>query len=138
MENLSKLLSEGMQLKARIDADKARLAEINREIESIAVFPDGKATAHVAAGGFRATVQRKTAVRWDQQKLAEAMDAIGQDAFRKVFGWEFKPLGAKQLKAFYEFGDPSQVAAVKAAMTETPASPSVKFECVLEDDNGSY
>ena len=138
MENLSKLLSEGMQLKARIDADKARLAEINKAIEAVAVFPDGKATAHVAAGGFRATVQRKTTIKWDQAKLASAMDAIGSESFKKVFTYEFKPLGAKQLKAFLEFGEPEQVAAVKAAMSEAPASPSVKFECVLEDDNGSY
>ena len=138
MENLSKLLSEGMQLKARIDADKARLAEINKAIEAVAVFTDGKATAHVAAGGFRATVQRKTTIKWDQAKLASAMDAIGSESFKKVFTYEFKPLGAKQLKAFLEFGEPEQVAAVKAAMSEAPASPSVKFECVLEDDNGSY
>lgn len=134
METLANLLSEGMQLKARIDADKARLADINRAIEAIAVFPEGKATAHVAAGGFRATVQRKTTVKWDQAKLASAMDAIGADTFKRVFSYEFKPLGAKQLKAFLEFGEPEQVAAVKAAMTEAPASPSVRFECVMEED----
>jgi len=136
METLANLLSEGMQLKARIDADKARLADINRAIEAVAVFPDGKATAHVAAGGFRATVQRKTTVKWDQAKLANALDAIGGEAFSKVFTYEFKPKGAKQLKAFLEFGEPEQVDAVKAAMTETPASPSVKFECVMEDGDG--
>ena len=135
--NLANLLSEGMHLKAKIDAAKARLAKINREIEAIAVFPEGKATAHLAAGGFRATIQRKTTVKWDQAKLAEAMKTLGAESFQKVFTYEFKPLGAKQLKAFLEFGEPEQVAAVKEAMTETPASPSVKFECVMEDCDGA-
>ena len=135
--NLANLLSEGMQLKARIDADKARLADINRAIEAVAVFPEGKATAHLAAGGFRATVQRKTTVKWDQKKLAEAMKAIGAESFQKVFTYEFKPVGKKQLDAFLEFGSEAEVEAVKAAMTETAASPSVRFECVMEDCDGA-
>jgi len=138
MQSLESLLSEGMQIKARIDADKARLGQINRELEALAVFPEGKSTAHVVAGGFRATVQKKTTVKWDQKKLAEAMKAIGAESFQKVFTYEFKPLGAKQLKAFLEFGEPEQVAAVKEAMTEAPASPSVKYECVMEEADGAY
>lgn len=136
MADLGSLLSEGMKLKVRIDADKARLAEINRELEALASFPEGKATAHLAAGGFRATVTRKTTVKWDQKKLAGAMDAIGAEAFQKVFTYEFKPLGAKQLKAFLEFGEPEAIAAVRAAMTEAPAAPSVRYEEVMDD--GAY
>ena len=136
MSDLGSLLSEGAKLKTRIDADKGRLAEINRELESLCDFPEGKATAHLAANGFRATVTRKTTVKCDQKKLNSAMQAMGSDAFRKVFTYEFKPVGAKQLNAFLEFGDEAEVEAVKAAMTVTPASPSVKYEEAMDD--GSY
>ena len=133
MSNLGALLSEGMKLKLRIDADKARLAEINKEIEALAQFPEGKSTAHLAAGGFRATVQRKSTVKWDQAKLAKAMNAIGTEAFRKIFTYEFKPVGKKQLDAFLEFGNEAEVTAVKDAMTVTQGAPSVKYEEVMDD-----
>ena len=133
MADLGSLLSEGMKLKTRIDADKARLAAINREIEALAEFPEGKSTAHVAANGFRATVTRKSTVKWDQKKLSEVMEAIGAEAFRKVFTYEFKPVGAKQLNAFLEFGAEADVAKVKEAMTVTQSAPSVKYEEVLDD-----
>ena len=133
MQDLGTLLSEGAKLKARIDADKARLAEINRQLEAAAVFPEGKSTAHMAAGGFRATVTRKTYVKWDQKKLVKAMDAMGTEAFRKVFAYEFKPVSAKTLNSFLEFGNEADVAAVRDAMTETAGAPSVKYEEVLED-----
>lgn len=136
MSDLGSLLSEGAKLKARIDADKARLGQINRELEALAVFPEGKSTAHVAAGGFRAIIQRKETVKWDQKKLGEAMKDIGAEGFQKVFTYEFKPLGAKQLKAFLEFGKPEDVAAVKAAMTVAQGAPSVKYEEALDD--GAY
>ena len=133
MADLGSLLSEGIKLKNRIDADKARLAEVNREIEALAEFPEGKNTAHLAANGLRATVTRKSSVKWDQKKLNEAMSAIGTEAFRKVFTYEFKPVGAKQLNAFLEFGNEADVAKAKAAMTVTQAAPSVKYEEAMED-----
>ena len=133
MAELGSLLSEGAKLKARIDADKARLAEVNRAIEALCEFPEGKSTAHVAANGFRATVTRKTTVKWDQKKLAEAMKAIGAESFQKVFTYEFKPVGKRQLDAFLEFGAEGEVEAVKAAMTVAPASPSVKIEEAMAD-----
>ena len=136
MADIGALLSEGMKLKTRIDADKARLAEINRELEALAVFPEGKNTAHLAASGFRATVTRKTTVKWDQEKLADAMKTMGSEAFRKVFTYEFKPVGAKQLNAFLEFGGEAEVGAVKAAMTVAQGSPSVKYEEAMDD--GAY
>lgn len=137
MANIGDLLSEGMKIKSRMDADKARLAEINRELEALAVFPDGKSTAHVAANGFRATIQRKTTVKWDQKKLAKALDAMGKETFSKVFTYEFKPLGKKQLDAFLEFGLPGEVACIQEAMTVAEGAPQVKYEYVAEAGDGA-
>ena len=136
MADIGALLSEGMKIKTRMDADKARLAEINRELEALAQFPEGKSTAHVAAGGFRATIQRKSTVKWDQKKLGEAMQAIGAESFKKIFTYEFKPVGKKQLDAFLEFGAEAEVSAVKEAMTVAEGSPQVKYEYV-EEGNGA-
>lgn len=136
MSDLGSLLSEGAKLKARIDADKTRLAEINRELEALCEFPEGKATGHLAANGFRATVTRKTTVKWNQEKLNDAMKAMGSEAFRRVFTYEFKPVGTRQLNAFLEFGNENEVGMIRDAMTVSQGAPSVKYEEAMDD--GAY
>ncbi|MCR5259511.1 MAG: hypothetical protein K6E40_15300 [Desulfovibrio sp.] len=132
MADVSALLSEGFKLKTRIDADTARLRQVNAALAGLCEYPEGKMTGHLAAGSIRAKITKKVNVKWDQARLLKACDAMGAEEFRKVFKYEFRPLGAKELKGFLDFGRPEHVALVKGALTETPGSPSVSYE-VAED-----
>lgn len=135
MTELSNLLSEGARLKARIDADTSRLREVNRALEGIAVFEDGKSTARLAADGIMAKIQRKTNVRWDQDALKKACGVMGAEAFCKVFKYEFKPKGAKELAAFLDCGKEEHVGLVRGAMTAAPGAPYVVYETVAEEQD---
>ena len=132
MADVSALLREGWQLKQRIDADTARLRQINAALAELCEYPEGRMTGHMAAGHIRAKITKKVNLKWDQAKLRKALDAMGLDEFRKVFKYEFKPLGARELKGFLDFGKPEHVALVKGALTEAPGAPAVSYE-VIED-----
>lgn len=132
MADVSALLREGWQLKQRIDSDTARLRQINAALAELCEYPEGKMTGHLSAGSIRAKVTRKVNLKWDQARLLRAYDTMGAEEFRKVFKYEFKPKGAKELKGFLDFGRPEHVALVKGALTETPGAPSVAYE-VIED-----
>ncbi len=132
MADVSALLREGYQLKQQIDADTARLRQVNAALAELCEYPEGKMTGHLSAGSIRARIQKKVNLKWDQSRLLKACDAMGAEEFRKVFKFEFKPKGAKELKGFLDFGRPEHVALVKGALTETPGAPSVAYE-VIED-----
>ena len=132
MADVSALLREGYQLKQKIDADTARLRQVNAALAELCEYPDGKMTGHLSAGTIRARIQKKVNLKWDQAKLQRACDAMGAEEFRKVFKYEFKPKGAKELAGFLDFGKPEHVALVKGALTETPGAPAVAYE-VIED-----
>ena len=132
MADVSALLSEGFKLKQRIDADTARLRQVNTALAELCEYPEGKMTGHLSAGSIRARIPKKLHLKWDQARLLKAYDAMGAEEFRKVFKYEFKPKGAKELKGFLDFGRPEHVALVKGALTETPGAPSVAYE-VIED-----
>ena len=132
MADVSALLREGWQLKQRIDADTARLRQVNAALAELCEYPDGKMTGHLSAGSIRARIQKKLNLKWDQAKLLRAYDAMGAQEFRKVFKYEFKPKGARELKGFLDYGAPEHVSLVKGALTETPGAPSVAYE-VIED-----
>ncbi len=132
MADVSALLREGYQLRQKIDADTARLRQINAALAELCEYPEGRMTGHLAAGSIRARIQKKLNLKWDQTRLLKAYDAMGAEEFRKVFKYEFKPKGAKELKGFLDFGKPEHVALVRGALTETPGAPSVAYE-VIED-----
>ncbi|MCR5259543.1 MAG: hypothetical protein K6E40_15495 [Desulfovibrio sp.] len=132
MADVSALLREGYQLKQKIDADTARLRQINVALAELCEYPEGRMTGHLSAGSIRARIQKKLNLKWDQARLLKAYDAMGAEEFRKVFKYEFKPRGAKELKGFLDYGKPEHVSLVKGALTETPGAPSVAYE-VIED-----
>ncbi|MBR4747760.1 MAG: hypothetical protein IK061_10275 [Desulfovibrio sp.] len=132
MADVSALLREGYQLKQKIDADTARLRQVNAALAELCEYPDGKMTGHLSAGTIRAKVTKKVNLKWDQARLLKAYDAMGAEEFRKVFKYEFKPKGAKELAGFLDFGKPEHVALVQGALTETPGAPAVTYE-VIED-----
>jgi len=129
MENatLDRLIAEGAAIKTRMDADKSRLAEIHATLQGMALFPDGKNTAHLVGAGFDVKIARKANIKFDQAKLESLRVRMGNDGFFKVFKWEFKPVGQKQLDAFTAYGNPEWVSILNDAITITPGAPSVTY-----------
>lgn len=132
MENVEKLIREGMEIKARMDADKARLQSINNTLAELAEYKEGSKTGHIYGQNLHVKVQRKTNVKWDQAELNRARSAIGDELFFQVFKWEFKPASKKALDGFMQYGDKLHVDMVNAAMTETPGTPAVEYELLEE------
>lgn len=128
------LIQIGAVLKDRINNDSAALAKINLKLESVAVFPDGKSTAHMAGGGYAVTVQRKQSMKWDQTALERVLTDMGNAAFFKMFKWEFELASSKALNGFLEFGDSEQTKAVRSAMIVAPASPYVTYKQLGEEE----
>lgn len=130
------LLREALELKAKIATAKARLDEINKEIAARAEFKAGSKTATMAADGVMAKVQLRENVSWNQDALRAAYQHIGADEFRRVFTYEFKPVGYHQVNAWLT--DPSVPAIwrdmVANARTVKAGAPSVTFSSVEEVD----
>lgn len=124
------LIREGAALKDTITGQEARLREINLRLVELATFPEGKKTALLDGAGIRAKVQKKFYLKFDQEKVAVARQAMGDAAFSQVFGWTFKPRSQKDLDGFLQYGPPDHVRLVRAAMTITPGAPQVTFEPV--------
>ena len=123
--NIESLIDEGAALKAEVQEKTQRLREISAILAEQAQFPDGKNTAHVVGCNFKATVQRKENISWDQELLAQARAALGDGEFFGLFGWEFKPRAKKDLDGFLKHSPKAPL--VHAAMVIKPASPSVSF-----------
>lgn len=132
MEQVSQLMREGMEIKARMDADKARLASINATLANLATYKEGSNTGHIYDANYHVKVTRKVNVKWDQAELSRARNALGDDLFFEVFKWKYEPASKKALDGFLQYGDKMMVALVEAAKTETPGTPAVEYE-TLED-----
>ena len=127
---LSQLIRRGAELKARIAAMNSELRDINLRLQSSALFPEGRHTAHLTGGGYTATVQRKVNVTWDQARLAEARARMGDERFFGVFTWEFKPSSAKKLAGFLDFAPEAERALILAVRTLSPGAPQVSYEAI--------
>lgn len=130
--DISELLREGYQLKARMAADKERLAQINAAIAGMATFSGACKTARLAASGYVAKVQRKETVTWDQKLLYKAVSRMGVEEFKKAFTFEYKPKSSKELKDYMAAPDtPDEYRKlIDAARTVKEGAPSVTFEFV--------
>lgn len=138
MSEMNRLMREAFALKARIDADKRRLAEIYSELAAAAEFRDGSKTARVAGQEYLAKVQQRETVTWDQNMLREAVKAIGVDEFRKAFTFEYKPKSAKVLKDWMADPATSEESRrrISAARQVKLGSPAVSVEYVGSPDEG--
>lgn len=135
METTGQLLREGLELKAKIAAAKARLDEINKEIAARAEFKAGSKTATMAAGGVLAKVQLRETVSWNQEALKAACNKMGADEFRKIFSYEFKPLGARQLNAWMAAAETRDEwrSMVADARQVKAGAPSISYEDVSQE-----
>lgn len=133
--DMSKLLHEALAIKARMTADKARLAEINATVANAAAFKEGSKTGTLAMDGVLAKVQLKETVSWSQDALQKAYSVIGADEFRKAFTYKFEPVSAKVLTSW--MADPSTKdewrALVADARTVKEGAPSVTYTDVREE-----
>ena len=130
--DISELLREGYQLKARMAADKERLAQINAAIAGMATFSGACKTARLAASGYVAKVQRKETITWDQKALWKAVQVMGVPEFRKAFTFEYKPKSSKELKDYMaDASTPDEYRKlIDAARTVKEGAPSVSYEFV--------
>ena len=124
-QQLESLIEEGAMLKEEVQAKTQRLREIGAILAEQAQFPDGKNTAHIVGCRFKATVQRKENISWDQDQLQQARFGLGDNEFFGLFGWEFKPRAKKELDGFLKHSPKAEL--VRAAMVIKPATPSVSF-----------
>ena len=125
------LVREGLRLKGQSDEIQARLREIDIRLAELAQFEPGKKTATVDGGdGFRAKVTTKEYEKWDQEALATARNALGDDTLFRLFKWEFSPRSKKDLDGFLSFADEPKRQAVLAALTIKPGKPAVAYERV--------
>jgi len=127
---IADLIEEGADLKAEIDERTKRLREINAILATAATFPEGKSTAHLVGCRFKAKVQRKETTEYDQALLGTAREALGDQTFFALFGWEYKPKAKKELDGFIKYDPRADV--VLAAMTKKAGSPSVTYELLEE------
>lgn len=126
------LIRRGAELKSRIASLSEELRAVNLRLQSAAVFANGKNTAHLAGGGYIVKIQRKTHVRWNQEKLAHARAKLGDARFFDVFTWEYKPADAKTLEGFLSFAPEEERALVLDARICSPGSPQVNYEHIDE------
>ena len=122
--DLQALIFEGASLKQSIDAQTARLREINKILQDCAEFGDRK-TAHLMASNIKVTVQRKENVKWDQKKLIQIAGFFPED-FKTLFSIEYKPNGKKisnVLQTRTELSD-----AIKYCREVSEGAPHVTYE----------
>lgn len=107
---------------------KAEAQQIKDKLAAMATFKPGSATGHVQTPTHKVTVTRRETVKYDQAKLDEARQAIGDKAFLSAFKWEFKPIDKRTLDHWLAVAADEHKAFVLRAMTTKPAAPSVKVK----------
>jgi len=126
-QTLDELIESAVQLQREITARQEELKAVKAELEKFCDYPEGKNTAHIFGAGYNVTVQRKSNTAWDQKKLEAVRKAMGNENFFKIFSWEFKPAGAKQLNAYMDFGDPAIIDMINGARTVKPGAAQFTF-----------
>lgn len=126
------LIREGAGLKNEIDSKTKRLREINKQLAELAEYKAGSKTGSLVGAGYKVKVQLKETISWDQDKLDDTRQCLGDEVFFKVFKWKFEPQSKKDLDGFLEYADEKYRSPILGAMTVKPAQPQVKYER-LED-----
>ena len=124
---LTALIQEGAKLKAEMDAIQLQLKDVNQQIFEQTTFIDGKNTVNTKAGNITAKIQKKETYAWDQAKLDEARQVIGDAKFLDIFSFQWKAASKKKLDGFLEFAPAEQKKPIMDALTIKP-SYSVSYE----------
>ena len=127
---MDKLIEKGAKLYSDIHRMTAELREINKQLESMAEFKNGKKTTHVVGAGYRVKIEKRTNIKWDQKKLLKISEIL-PDNFHKSFKSKYEPI-ASILKTQIEI-NPEFKNAIDWAKEENPGSPSVTYEPIEED-----
>lgn len=124
---ISELIKTGAQLKTELDNIQARLKEINQEIFEKTTFANGKNTVNTQAGNINAKIQRKETYAWDQAKLDEARQILGDAKFMRIFAFKWKESSKKTIDGFLANAPEEQKKPVMNALTIKPSF-SVTYE----------
>ena len=122
-----KLIRRGLELRCSIDTLRKQLDDVNRQIVEAAEFPEGKATAWVLGKGCRARVMNRVYEKWDQRKLDEARDALGEEAFRQLFRAVWEPVSRREVQDFLARAPEHERDALLAAL-DSKTTPQVSYE----------
>lgn len=125
--NIDDLIRSGIELRKAIDDLKKQLDNVNDQLASAAVFPQGKATTYVQGETLRAKVIHRSYEKWDQDKLHAARSAMGDAAFLSLFKYEWSPRAKKDVQGFLAHGDQKHAQLLKDALT-TRLTPVVVYE----------
>ena len=124
---ISELIKTGAQLKTELDNIQARLKEINQEIFEKTTFANGKNTVNTQVGNINAKIQRKETYAWDQAKLDEARQILGDAKFMRIFAFKWKESSKKTIDGFLANAPEEQKKPVMNALTIKPSF-SVTYE----------
>ena len=122
-----KLIRRGLELRCSIDTLRKQLDDVNRQIVEAAEFPEGKNTAWVQGKGCRARVLNRVYEKWDQRKLDEARDALGEEAFRELFRAVWEPVSRRDVQDFLAHAPENERDALLAAL-DSKTTPQVSYE----------
>lgn len=92
------LIDELAALKGEEAAVKARIKAAREELDAMLDF-QGKRTIHLFGQFHKATVQRRTDIKWDQAAIEDLRVKMGAD-FENLFKWEYKHIDKKTLDAY--------------------------------------
>lgn len=120
------LVDRAARLKEELTEKTEMLRQINLTLAERGEFKPGSQTGHLSGRHYQARIQLKDYTKWDQAKLADARQAMGDTEFFKIFKWIFEPISAKTLAGALEFGRHADL--IAAARTVTAGAPQVSFE----------
>lgn len=133
---MNELLRKSFDIKQEINRLQAELKTVNAGIVSQAIFPKDKATATITEGTLRAKIVNKETLKWDQAKLNNARQILGDEKFLSIFDFEWKPASKKDLDGFLQYAPKEQAKHIIDALSIS-LSTSVTVEIVeLGELNG--
>ena len=127
---LEQIIKQGAEIKDRIKYDTENLRNINAEIEKLTDF-SGKKSASLTAAGITVKIQKRDNVKWDQDKLHQFRDAVGDELFFDLFKVNFKPLNGKVNAYVDTNGKHSQ--GIEWCRTVAPGTPTVTYTPLEEN-----
>jgi len=121
------IIDRAASLKQEIAEKTEELRACNLAIaKNEAEYKPGSKTGHAFGNNFKAKVQLKTNVTWDQEALEFHRFKLGEDMFFHLFKWKFEPREGKAIENFIKFNEYGPILA--KARTEKEGTPSITFE----------